>query len=150
MFDGPECASYIALMRELRLPREFDDGDYYTAPVPVSPIAPDGFEVLIWVDLYRWPRATEESVWLPRLDQWLGMLEEAGADQVLIEHVEPHDDYGPGGYICFTLEEGHDGLSREKPDYEDGWHGFYALCRPTREEAAARLWMAVTGRTVPA
>jgi hypothetical protein len=142
MFAGPEYASYVALCRELRLERALQDGDFVDDGVRPG-VQVCGVTVAPGV---MW----HGGVWIPRLDQWLAMLEEAGADQVLVERVEPNDDYGPGGYICFTVEDGHDGLSRLKPEYEGGWPGFYALCRPTPEEAAAQLWRAVTGRTVPA
>lgn len=127
MFATPEYASYVQLCRELRLEREFDDGDYYTAPVPVSVIAPEGFEVLIWVGLFRLPHATEDCIWLPRLDQWLATLEEAGVKALAFIGIP-----GEEGWICQPYTEPHEGRG------------------PTREEACARLWMAVTGRAVTA
>ena len=78
MDSWPFRPEYVTFCRGLRLEREFGEGDYYTAPVPVSVIAPGGFEVLVWVALYRLPMATERCVWLPRSDQWDAMLERLG------------------------------------------------------------------------
>lgn len=127
MFDSPEYASYVALCRELRLEREYEKGDYYTAPVPVSTIAPDGYEVLVWISLYRLPNANEECTWLPRLDQWLDLLEEEG--YATIE-------------FCARAIDMERYLYGAHPDNMASFTGWLS----SREEAAARLWMAVVGR----
>lgn len=132
MFSGPEYASYVALCRELRLEREFTAGDFYAAPVPVSVIAPEGFEVLIWVDLFRLPHATQDCAWLPRLDQWLAMLEEAGVESVTIQLAWTNpEDPGEKEYVAFD--------AWDVPDADD------LRNYTSREEAAAQLWVAVTG-----
>ena len=128
-FSDPEYASYVALCRELLLEREFDDGDFYTAPVPISVIAPEGFEVLTWVYRFGLPNATEDCVWLPRLDQWISMLEEVGFREIRLWPTGrcQHGD-------CWRMD------TADGPD-KDRW----LVSRPcdTREEAAARLWMLV-------
>lgn len=112
MFDGPEHASYIALCRELRLERELRDGDFVALPYAGREVHVCGVSVA--------PGVMEHGgVWLPRLDQWLAMLEAAGADAVALIS-------SGGSYIVKAHAAEADG--------------------PTREEAAARLWLAVTGR----
>lgn len=70
-----------------------------------------------------------------RLDELLAMLEEAGAEEVAFQR--DSQDWGAG----------------DAPSCD--WDGalewlISPIYAPTREEAAARLWMAVTGREVRA
>lgn len=117
--SGPEYASYIALCRELRLKREVARGDYVAWHV--------GGDPLLW--------AADQSpssdiwVWLPRLDQLLLMLEGKGVRDVGFWAL---DDCAK----CGALTPGDfDGIS-----YGD------LETATTREEAALRLWIAVTRR----
>jgi hypothetical protein len=131
LFDGPEYASYIALCRELRLERTIEPGDW-------SADFGDVFmeEPALQVHVARPPGTASvtlprdtlaiTSIWLPRLDQWLAMLEEAGADC-------PEFDR--------ETTTGHYVLRRGMPD--EWGHSQYGT-GPTREEAAARLWVIVT------
>jgi hypothetical protein len=127
LFSGPEYASYIALCRELRLERDLQEGDWYFHE-SLRPDQEEGWVLLAAGD----ERAESFEVWLPRLDQWLAMLEEAGADC-------PEFDR--------ETTTGHYVLRRGMPD--EWGHSQYGTGQ-TREEAAARLWRAVTGRTGPA
>lgn len=140
MFDGPAHESYIALCRELQLERQFEEGDWHVSLAGyVSPTL-TGRPNLVTAAEVRLRRALADgsangpeqvdSAWLPRLDQWLVMLEEAGVLGVDIERL---------GTVWFATD--HDpGTDREG----------YARRGGTREEAAARLWLAVTGRKVTA
>lgn len=119
LFDAPEYESYIALCRELRLERTFELGDWVV-------YATDTTDVLAFDDNRDPNRTAEGVVWLPRLDQWLAMLEEAGVEGVVLERL---------GSIFFATD-------RTPVTHSEG----YARRGNTREEAAARLWMAVTGR----
>jgi len=72
-------------------------------------------------------------IWLPRLDQWLAMLEEAGV----------HD-------IGFWTGDGYAkcGVLLQVTPYE-GWDFGDLETASTPEEAAARLWLAVTQKSPP-
>jgi hypothetical protein len=148
MFDGPEYEPYIALCRELRLEREFEECDHYaafwnpwegSAPPPKvttwTNAKQDWSAARTWFD--RGSTSARDVVWLPRLDQWLTMLEEAGWMEVR---------FSPSAYLMdespvFWRIEG-SGIDRR---YNVHTTVEYTDLR-TREEAAARLWMAVTGR----
>lgn len=128
MFEGLEYASYIALMRELRMgegTRMCRMGDWYVD-------ANDEPRCIGW---HPERQAFVEGVlvWLPRLDQWLDMLEEAGVPDVGFWSGE---GFGKCGILC---PGDFDGIS-----YAD------LETASTREEACARLWLATTGRTVEA
>jgi hypothetical protein len=134
MFDGPEYESYIALCRELRLERSLELGDWYAhSEVDLQhPLVLGWREQLIIGPITEWT-----WVWLPRLDQWLMMLEEAGWMEVR---------FSPSAYLMdespvFWRVEG-SGIDRR---YNVHTTVEYTDLR-TREEAAARLWMAVAGR----
>lgn len=118
MFDGPEHASYIALCRELRVPFDSHDepslkGSWFEARPGDIFLAgesdPDAGSAY----------PTEKCVLLPRLDQWLAMLEEVSGHVFMLER--------DGDVYEATLGEG-------------SWVGGNG---PTREEAVARLWMAL-------
>jgi hypothetical protein len=125
MFNAPEYASFIALCRDLRLERKpFEYGDVWCfwKPVSTGPFiqGASGNE-----------GADEFAIWIPRLDQWLAMLEEAGHGEVsLIPFMRAAmDRWG----VRLTKQGG-------IMDFEGA----------TREEAAAHAWCAVTGRAVTA
>ena len=127
MFNTPEHKSYIALCRDLWLERQFEEGDWY-AYVDDGPIR-NGQKVVAWFDeVSEVNAAGPDAFWLPRLDQWLGMLEEAGEDDVQIQR-------------C--------GNQMEPLYHAAGRRGNPVRVSngPTREEACARLWMAVNART---
>jgi hypothetical protein len=130
-----EGQSYISLCRELRLGREFTEGDHYAAfwnawegstPPPKVTMwtnaKQDWSAARAWFD--RESTSARDVAWLPRLDQWLAMLEEVGVDC-------PSFDRADEMYILWRF-----GMDDDEPRGEG----------PSREEAAGRLWMAVTGR----
>src|SRR5262245_23838343 len=158
MFDGPEHASYIAFCRALRLEREFEDGDAFWWPgggrgewdagtyvyhdtASDEGVQPEG------------PTATSR-VWLPRLDQLLTMLEEAGQDDVGFVkgsfQVNPFNPppQPPEVPVVDGMQHGYCMAWTTPDSYEGGWDT--GPVYPIREEAALRLWLAVTGRQVPA
>jgi hypothetical protein len=119
VFEGREYASYVKLCREFRPLRTFEYGDWFVN----ADRFPGRAFVSMGIDM------AEGAVWLPRLDQWLAMLEDA--DVI--------------GTCC-------DG-DREAGYLYQGDHKSAGTKRgegPTREEACARLWMAVTGRVLTA
>lgn len=124
--SGPEHASYVALCRELRLERErgFELGDWWVWLTLEDPpiLVDEGFlrTVFALIDL---------QIWIPRLDQLLAMLEVAGVRDVGFWAFDDRTK-------CGVLTAGDfDGIS-----YGD------LETAPTREEAALRLWMAVSER----
>ena len=124
MFDGPKHTAYIALCRELRLERKFEEGDAYIRSRSQIPNIWHG----CFYDGYPMPENSDNATWLPRLDQWLAMLEEAGWREVTIS---------TEGGSCWV---------GEKSCTDSGTDWWPERYWPTREEAAARLWCAVTGR----
>ena len=136
MFDGPEHQSYIALCRELMLERKLEEGDWFVLGQHTTAFV---WSALItataWNDhFHNIPEpGIARPIWLPRLDQWLAMLEEAGQPDIAFERTLA------GRWECGRpIPEG-DGRTIELVPTSGLKH--------TREEAAARLWMAVTGRT---
>jgi len=136
-FDQPEFQGYVALCRELRLERRFVEGDYaawtdspdgpWTVLLTDGAAAHAGHRALSGYG----PGGFAYSIWLPRLDQWLAMLEKAGERDAVLQ-------------VC-----------RHGVDFTVAWTDGYGIAEQsgrgaTREEAAARLWMAVTGREVRA
>jgi hypothetical protein len=117
MFAGEEYASYIALCRELRLalPWIWRSGDWYEfrGRVNLVPVTSEPAAYLAGLGVL--PEATP----LPRLDQWLAMLEEAGEDTVVLVK---DDRWGR------SAQTGKPG----RPPWA-----------PTYEEVVARLWMSV-------
>lgn len=124
VFEGEKYASYIALMRELRLEREFEDGDWL--------IDSAGFVGLYYGASISYGDEPKDAVWLPRLDQWLSLLEAAGERDICFS--QGHPDALPDEWCCGT---------------SDHWEGgfIYTGNAPTREEAAARCWLSATGRS---
>src|SRR5215471_15945513 len=134
MFEGPESASYIALCRELQLQRvKFEPGDWCTFDVGGGSSGP----YLIELDDegastdFVHPRNHGRYIWLPRLDQWLAMLEEAYAAKWKEATAGP---CRPGQARKMAL----DMLAVASERFP----------RESIEEIAARLWCAVTGRAV--
>src|SRR5262249_40412619 len=125
MFDAPEYESYIALCRELRLEHIFGQADWAFVEDPES----ESGGVVTTRLIFEGERAGDTVVWLPRLDQWLAMLEEAGV--AMVQFVS-RPLYRNPGYQIIAIAPG-----QEPP---------MPLQALTREEAAARLWMAVTKR----
>ena len=145
MFDGPEYASYIALCRELRLERKLKIDDQISVwfDNPSSPsssniyLVTDEDETRGWgsytpVDQSDFVDGRANVRWLPRLDQWLAMLEKAAPDWTNTFSITRHED----GEFWATFEG-------RAASNGGSWDGL----GPTREEAAARLWMAVTGHS---
>lgn len=136
-FSKPEYASYVALCRKLRLERGFQEGDLYTPGIgyrlldPRHTVLRHGGPDHAQFDGI--PSSTEERgkkgkqmwAWLPQFSDWLDMLEAAGCRVIRTHDMRDHLGY------------------RVAWDEPNG----YAVTAPTREEAAARLWNAVTGRT---
>lgn len=125
MFEGPEHEPYLALCREMRLERNLGEGDYYGQFYSGEMVAS------LWDGSVL---ADEAAWWLPRLDQWLAMLGAAGVRNI---GFWTGDDYAKCGALL------------QVSPYE-GWDPGDLETASTREEAAARLWCALTGRTVPA
>lgn len=154
-FGGSEFASYIALCRELWTrrpgnwsPHEFEIGDMLVMTYPGFGDIPGRDAVGVYgADAH--PHDDDESaVWLPRLDQLLAMLEEAGMGVVAIDRITkrwepwPYGGFEPPLYQILANEEAWDCEWECATDHAAG--------APTREEAALRLWLAVTGRSAPA
>jgi hypothetical protein len=133
MFDTEAHRPYIDLCRGLRLEREFAVGDYCSALGGGAPWGPGLWDWETGVDRTGLDRRGLTWIWLPRLDQWLSMLEEAGEDSVTLETTR-----SPGLYRAWN------GIGDDEAI--DGRAG----AGRTREEAAAKLWCAVTGRAVTA
>ncbi|PZR71774.1 MAG: hypothetical protein DLM66_00100 [Candidatus Dormiibacter spiritus] len=113
-FSRPEYASYVQLCRELRLERTLTNGDWYYVE--------DGRVHVIVYKKSPYP-ASARAIWLPTLSDWLEMLEEAGITSVGFDR----DD----SKIWIVGED-----DRPFPEARIG-------VASTREEAAARLSMAV-------
>jgi hypothetical protein len=127
MFEGPEYESYIKLCRELRLERELQEGDWLVYETgPGDPLVTP--EHWLSGDPVEACRLTPSDIlWLPRLDQWLAMLEEAGLTEVTLRR----NDVG-----YWALGEN---------DVAHQWGSSPATDTP--EEATACLWVAVTRPT---
>lgn len=126
MFDTPEYASYINVCQELQLERKFEDGDWESAGGD-PPVVYCALCAREYGEDLNPPQAGHGLFWLPRLDQWLAMLEEAGHEWNLIRDALMPD-------------------TTDRPRYLAGAEDVPEVrAAPTPEEAAARLWMAVTG-----
>jgi len=144
LFSGPEYGSYVALMRELRLERKFEEGDYAAwAGSPAGPwtvlltdgaAAHAGHRAMFGYG----PGDQAWSVWLPRLDQLLAMLEDAGRPRIWFD---PRP--WPAGHALVTWETY---ITKPGQCWVAMSHEEASPESPTREEAAARLWIAITGR----
>lgn len=141
--SAPEYESYVALCRELRLPFpddeawqrgsvfEGDPGDLFFAG---EQSAEGG----------QWP--TQEAVFVPRLDQLLAMLEGEGVEfvEIGVAWVAPDEALAELAAEGAATKTFYAFDATNHPD-SDG-----RIECPVREEAALRLWMAVTGRVVHA
>jgi hypothetical protein len=123
-FSDPKYASYRGVCKDLGLPHPARIGDWYMNMWASF----TEFEVKLISDkmqsfFLKLPTIEEYggSFWLPTLADWLEMLETAGYKAVRIEPT------GTDGWLV-----------RRDSDWEPLGAG------PTREEAAARLWIAVT------
>lgn len=143
MFDTPAYASYIQLCRELNLTKErAEPGDialiwlHHDDPPWVSAGGAWYSEKGFSSHGGHWHRDVlgkqgDGGIWLPRLDQWLTMLEEAGV--LNVRFVFPNET-SLGNRL---VRDGDCLAPRMNP----------GATAATNEEIAARLWMAVTGRT---
>ena len=129
MFDSPEYASYIQLCRELQLEHQLSAGDWVaqvTGPFG-EPCTPYIFCVALEDEkdgtAPAWSTRTTQYVWLPRLDQWLAMLEEAGMTEVDLHGERDR-------YVALDGANLHDS---DLPLRQGSG--------PTREEASAHLWV---------
>ena len=147
LFSG----SYIAFCLELRLERKFEDGDWFWWPGDdhfpegvycqnqAAQFEHDIPQVTLPGDEQTDPYGEQPNplaVWLSRLDQWMSMLEEAGYLSVWFY---PEEDTGLWRVETMWSKERRRAYPR--PEFDEVWGE-----GPTREEAAARLWMAVTGQ----
>lgn len=126
-FDRSEFAPYVELCRELRLERHGVAGDWRLAHDPEEPwtefdIKVVGSDGLNAFDSPHYDPTDYEVVWLPRLDQWLDMLEVADPRRVDV-FIQPRDRR----YRVTAVSR----------DFAEG---------SSREEAAARLWMALMAK----
>jgi hypothetical protein len=127
MFDAEAYRPYVALCRKLALGAErrpIQMGDWYID-------RNDEPRCIGWHP-ERVAYIEGIPIWLPRFDQLLAMLEEAGFPYVELERTS-----SAGRYSCRCARAG------EEPPAE---HVRGAGLWSTREEAAMRLWMAVTDR----
>jgi hypothetical protein len=137
-FEGREYVPYIKLMRKLRLEWTWTEGDYFIDDFPERALGGVRFKAAV-SQVQIQGRATYggeeaagmDSVSLPRLDQWMALLEGEGIDSVHFFRT-----IAPDGHVVARTAERHGIMVR------GGWE---AEGR-THEEAAARLWIAVTGR----
>jgi len=132
MFEGDEYRAYRTLCRQLRLERRRPDyGDWFGSWDPEESGRPfDDLRLSMCNDdgggcAGAGPE-TEEA-WLPRLDQWIPKLEEAGASQVVVSRA--------GGDRCYAMAEAADGDT--------------VFWCTTCEEACARLWVDMMGIVTP-
>lgn len=132
-FSRPEYASYLEFARDVAVERIPQDGDYYVEfcgdrkPIVKGPITAFGWRVSPWPDVQEYGCS---FYWLPTLADWLERLDEVGAFWVRLETQDHYRDSRPE--ILFLAEAGL--RSRQRRSHFG----------PTREEAAARLYVAVT------
>lgn len=125
MFDGIEYEPYLVFCRKLNLQRRAEAGDWFlsldlTNPEEASIVLcnSDGGGCGETFNDGSWAK-----IWLPRLDQWLVMLEEVNILGVIIERL---------GAVWFATD-------RESGSDREG----LARRGSTREEAVARLYAAI-------
>lgn len=130
--------SYIILCRELRLEREFEEGDWYAFAVPTSAEWPTAlFTHRAGPDPRQLHRTGNYCAWLSRLDQWIRLLQEA-TERCDFALVGFNETTGPLA-VRFRYRA-------EWDWWQAGEDRHAEAVGDTPEEAAARLWMAVTGR----
>jgi hypothetical protein len=71
---GQASESYIALCREAKLQREYQEGDLHWESVYVS----GNGEIQLCTETCFHPQPGEQWVWIPRLDQLLRLIESEG------------------------------------------------------------------------
>lgn len=123
-FSGSEYYSYRALCLELHLQHGYHQGDWYLDTLYEPPN--DLFVTTPYDERSRNSLA-DRIAWLPLLSDWLEMLNDLNWYQVCFNRVAA--DSG-GGWITIALDPVFKAYTGEGPF-------------PTREEAAARLWMKV-------
>jgi hypothetical protein len=143
-FSLPVYESYVSLCRELKLTTPHRRGDW-ALNLKTSQLGQSPDEPWAWSD--RYPEA-----WLPTLSDWLEMLEEARFGRVQFDNqrlaelgVLNPENLGP-----WSALGDRDDFRTAPGNTNEVVAGAWAYgCGPTREEAAARLWMAVTKSTPP-
>lgn len=132
-FSRPEYASYVALCRELALARIIRFGDWYELAGAVS----------CSVENWEGHSTNEALVWLPSLSDWLEMLETVSVRAIELRYWTS-DVGGPDGFPQgFLLTGTPSSLRQAGPGQPWLPQPTRTVDAPTREEAAARLWMAV-------
>lgn len=121
-------ASYSQFCRELRLEREFEEGDWFLWFYPENGGRDERSLLRIATRTPEPKRSGKHNVWLPTLTDWLFMLEEAYQASPDFEEMEA---YEPVRIRVLSA------LADHARTYVDSlsW-----------EEVAARLWCAATGR----
>jgi hypothetical protein len=126
-FREAQYASYLVLCEELHLAHDLQGGDQFYEHTPPMVVSKDGVaQVMHWSGNLTWLKKDlgQYWFWLPTLSDWYEMLEEIGAPHVRMTRGEKPDS----------------------PWIADAWgQPDKFMSGPTREEAAARLWMAVKG-----
>jgi hypothetical protein len=130
-FSRPEYASYIALCRDLKLGHPWQ---------PFDQCINDGYDDIITIPTYITPGEAAfgsaeyaHLTWLPTLSDWLEMLHKAGVFEF---------SAGIGRDLSHWMSVRQRILSKNVEIRSEYWSG--SVSAPTREEAAARLWVAVT------
>lgn len=141
-FSKPVHESYVSLCRELRLERDWHVGDWFAwleLDLTVDYVGLWDHDAEEPYDPESRPPPERRRVWLPSLSDWLEMLEKGGHPRSGWNHISFHWLPFPDGstegrhapcWTANTLTTANRAL----------WYGI----GPTREEACARLWMAVT------
>lgn len=147
-FSAPEYASYVALCRELRLRREFQEGDIVWVDLEDGPET-IGISIVSARDAETGVKSGADFTWLPQLADWLEMLQENGIAWMVLGRRRGSTHYRrrPDGSYDMVGKDSSGYVIRPSrgvgdPDAWEEETGQYQ----TLEETAARLWMKVTGR----
>jgi hypothetical protein len=131
-FKKEEYKVYLKLCEELKLVHEYRTGDWFYEHTPPMVVSESGVAyVKCWniewsyieKDLGQW------WFWLPNMSDWLEMLEKEGYDDLELIHWTEKKRLENVRYMM-------------RPSESDGRGP--VVGGQTREEAAARLWQAVT------